>query len=381
VARYSAVGASRLAIIERARRALQQASVTLVPEAARDNAWRERAAKAIYRWITRTVDYKYDPDGTEQVQEPVATLSLGEGDCDDLVSLSIAMLKTVGVPARIVVIRQTGSDVFNHIYAQYKGATKSGDGDRWKPFDVTLDQTGGPAAPGDGPSQDIIAEKVVIPVRLAHGPPASTSAMLGPETKRALEALPADAGVVHPKRLKRERAEAPGEASGARADALADGASHDSQNDSPKDSPAGMAKSIKFFPSTEGRLIGEGAAPGTISATRSIARRAASEPEKKTVVVIDPDQYERLVKQRLQSGNYVCDTQNRIIIRDEAGREILPFTESPPSESDRTGADGQPSGEGAVEAGLPGGLGFWVVGGLAVGAMMMGGEQNGPGAN
>lgn len=96
-------------------------------------------AQALYRWITKHVEFIKDQFGIERLQSPDVTIQLGSGDCDDHAILSAAMLLSVGIPARlrVVALDPMRPEVFNHIFTEYF------DGQRWQSFDTTLNTFAG----------------------------------------------------------------------------------------------------------------------------------------------------------------------------------------------------------------------------------------------
>lgn len=328
IAEFALRGQGREPIHKAARKALRQAGVDLLPIQKQTPEWRERAARAVYEWMGPNVDYAYDPEGIEQVQEPTATLMLGQGDCDDMVSLAIAMLTSVGVPARIKVIRQNGSDVFNHIYAEYQGT--EGGRSQWKPFDPTLrrSEKGEYGRAGDGPDPSLIAEAVEVPVTGAPG-------NLGPRTEASLRNLPADAGVVPDHKLQRESSQPKQTAPSAMNGRTRSPTALSQAN--PTGQPVGGQSTAEDpFPTSGGDLTRSGRAPGT-------SKAITAAEEKETVVVVSPERYTELVEQSIRNGDFECTTEGRMVIRDPEGREILPSSEV--------------QAEGLLAAGIPG----WVV--------------------
>jgi hypothetical protein len=91
----------------------------------------KRAAHALFSWVSDRIKYVLDPISVETVQDPETTLKLKAGDCDDHSGLMAALLQSIGIPARFVVIG-SDPDRFQHIYteAQIKG--------EWIPVDTTL---------------------------------------------------------------------------------------------------------------------------------------------------------------------------------------------------------------------------------------------------
>lgn len=311
IAKFALRGQSRAPVHKAARNALRSEGVELLPLQKQTPDWRERAAHAIYEWMGPNVAYAYDPEGIEQVQEPTATLMLGQGDCDDMVSLAIAMLTSVGVPARIKVIRQTGSDVFNHIYAEYQGERQGTTrGERqWNAFDATLrrPEKGEYGRIGDAPDPSLIAESVEVPVT---GAPEK----LGPRTLAALRQLPADAGVVPDQKLQDESNSLPSNAPSSM-QAL-------SQASPTRSSSGGLSKTDRSQTSN-GDLTRSGA-PGT-------SKGNAVSQQKDEVVVVPPSRYVELVQQAAETGDFECTVGGRMVIRDAEGREILPSSEVQPS--------------------------------------------------
>lgn len=315
VAEYSLRGQSRRPVQDAAIEAIKEAGVEPVPVTQQDLAWKESAARAVYRWMGSRIRYAHDPEGIEQVQEPTATLALGQGDCDDMVSLAVAMLTGLGVPARIKVIRQEGSDVFNHIYAQYKGL-QSGRA-AWKDFDPTLHRPskGERGSAGDGPGEGLIAEAVVVPVTGAPG-------RLGQKTKAALSNLPADAGVVPDSTLQREKSNQPSPSSmqGSSRRPLRRNPSADSQGTSAK-----LNQEAKVTSSGEesdpGDLLNSASAPGSSKSMSAVPKL------KEEVVLVPPGEYAQLIEQAVETGDYECTVEGQIVIRDEQGKEILPAQE------------------------------------------------------
>jgi len=367
IAEFALRGQAREPVHQAARQALREGGAEPIPLPKQTPEWRERAARAIYEWMGPNVTYAHDPEGIEQVQEPTATLMLGQGDCDDMVSLAIAMLTSVGVPARIKVIRQTGSDVYNHIYAQYQGTTRGKK--QWKAFDPTLrrPEKGEYGQVGDGPDPSLIAESVQVPV--TGGP-----RRLGPETEAALRQLPADEGVVPDRKLQQEKTtqSPPGSPQSApsamskklrspsgRSPSGALGAPNGSSDPSTPSS-GGPPTSENTVPTRRANLTLLGQAPGSSKATG-----AAKQEEE--VVVVPPSRYANIVEQAVTTGDFECTVEGRIVIRDGQGREILPSSD--------TG--------GAITAGLPGWLTplLFATGGVALIAALTRDDSESGGSN
>lgn len=97
----------------------------------------------LFEFVRDGIEYRLDPLDTERVQDPVATLELGAGDCDDKVVLLAALAGSLGHLSRFVAQSSDGR-LFDHVYLE----TDAGRG--WVALDPTADGHGGVvrAAPG-----------------------------------------------------------------------------------------------------------------------------------------------------------------------------------------------------------------------------------------
>jgi transglutaminase-like putative cysteine protease len=97
----------------------------------------------LFEFVRDRIEYRLDPLDTERVQDPVATLELGSGDCDDKVVLLAALAGSLGHLSRFVAQSSDGH-TFDHVYLE----TDAGRG--WVALDPTADGHGGVvrAAPG-----------------------------------------------------------------------------------------------------------------------------------------------------------------------------------------------------------------------------------------
>ena len=84
----------------------------------KENAWEK--VEAIYDWVREHVEYK---DGA--LKGALAALRDGNGDCEELSSLFIAMCRVSGIPARTVWLP-------GHCYPEFYLEDKAGHG-RWFP--------------------------------------------------------------------------------------------------------------------------------------------------------------------------------------------------------------------------------------------------------
>lgn len=78
--------------------------------------------KAIADWIHRNITYVNDPFDLELLQNPVKTVKLRSGDCDDQTTLACSLLRAIRVPCKFRTIapgttRPRGKPLpFSHIY-------------------------------------------------------------------------------------------------------------------------------------------------------------------------------------------------------------------------------------------------------------------------
>lgn len=104
--------------------------------------WRGEIGR-LFEFVRDRITYRQDPVDAERVQDPVATLEIGSGDCDDLVVLLAALLGSLGYWSRFVAQTRDGLQ-FDHVYLETE--TPRG----WLALDPTADGHGGVirAAPG-----------------------------------------------------------------------------------------------------------------------------------------------------------------------------------------------------------------------------------------
>lgn len=115
---------------------------------------------AVYAYITKNVAYDYDfaenpPAG--YCPDPDTTLSTGKGICFDYASLAAAMLRSQGIPCKLITGYVSPNDVYhawNMIYLEGTGwitVEIKADPDSWERIDTTFAATGGNNAfVGDG---------------------------------------------------------------------------------------------------------------------------------------------------------------------------------------------------------------------------------------
>lgn len=97
----------------------------------------------LFEFVRDRIEYRLDPLDTERLQDPLATLELGSGDCDDKVILLAALAASLGHLSRFVAQSADGQ-TFDHVYLEAE--TDRG----WLALDPTADGQGGTprAAPG-----------------------------------------------------------------------------------------------------------------------------------------------------------------------------------------------------------------------------------------
>lgn len=97
-------------------------------------------ARVLYEFVRDKIRYVPDIEGTETLQWPTVTLDIGQGDCDDKVTLLCALLKSCGHPSRICAVKVDDDKNYSHVFAQ----TRIG------PHWITLETTEGRLPMGDG---------------------------------------------------------------------------------------------------------------------------------------------------------------------------------------------------------------------------------------
>jgi len=110
--------------------AVREIAVSILNTSGVDSWDPEGVARSIYSWVSRNVAYISDPVGAEYVQDPLTTVNLGAGDCDDHAALVGALALAVGLPARLAVVGNDQNS-FDHIFPEL---LVSGS---WVPCDTT----------------------------------------------------------------------------------------------------------------------------------------------------------------------------------------------------------------------------------------------------
>jgi transglutaminase-like putative cysteine protease len=70
---------------------------------------RRQAITLLQNWVRDNIVYVFDPTEVEWVQTPPKTLSLGTGDCDDKITLLLALLESVGFNTELLAVGGDGA--------------------------------------------------------------------------------------------------------------------------------------------------------------------------------------------------------------------------------------------------------------------------------
>lgn len=107
---------------------------------------------AVHDWVQKTIRYVKDPVGAELLTH-AETLAFDrhDGDCDDHSILEAALLGTLGIQTRFVVVGFTRPRVYSHVYLEAQvnlaGPTARPD-NKWMPLDpIVKTQPAGWSAP------------------------------------------------------------------------------------------------------------------------------------------------------------------------------------------------------------------------------------------
>jgi len=95
--------------------------------------------RAIFEFVRANVRYTLDTHDIEVLQDPLVTVQLGAGDCDDMAILLASLLECVGHPCRFVALSFDGPENYSHVLVQTRAA---GEG-QWLSLDATEDQPAG----------------------------------------------------------------------------------------------------------------------------------------------------------------------------------------------------------------------------------------------
>ena len=120
------------------------------------------AVKAICNWIVENISYDDDKasqlkDATGYVPNPDSTLSAGSGICFDYASLGAAMLRSQGIPTKIVTGYVSPGDIYHswimvYIDGTWKSARFNVTSNTWSRVDLTFAASSDNENVGDGKS-------------------------------------------------------------------------------------------------------------------------------------------------------------------------------------------------------------------------------------
>jgi len=116
-----------------------------------------QVAEALYRWMTRNINYVRDPWNIERIQSPDVTLRQKAGDCDDHAILSAALLQSLGIQTGFRIVSRTGR-TYDHIYTVFRSS------EGWKSFDTTVAKY-----PGFAFDETLIKKSKHLPNRMPGG--------------------------------------------------------------------------------------------------------------------------------------------------------------------------------------------------------------------
>ncbi len=136
------------------------ACVAKAREIAADASTESQALDAVCQWVTENVTYDTAlaataPDG--YVPDPDSTFESGTGICYDYASLTAAMLRSMGIPCKIVVGYVEPGNIYhawNMVYLDEGWTTvgMSGSAHSWGRIDTTFASAGAADSTGDGSS-------------------------------------------------------------------------------------------------------------------------------------------------------------------------------------------------------------------------------------
>lgn len=112
-----------MATVERMRALVNEWRVSpAIINAARSIVFNEPAkdelaeARALFRWVQRTIRYVRDVRDVETLATPLATLETRSGDCDDHATLLATLLEAIGFETRFVLASYQSDQAFEHVY-------------------------------------------------------------------------------------------------------------------------------------------------------------------------------------------------------------------------------------------------------------------------
>jgi len=100
-------------------------------------------AEKVYWWVRRNVKWERDPEGREMIRSPIVTLNRRIGDCDDHAILIASLLRSIGMPVRIVLVatRRWKPKNFNHVFVETQIDIPNHETKRIEPVWLAIDTT------------------------------------------------------------------------------------------------------------------------------------------------------------------------------------------------------------------------------------------------
>lgn len=77
-------------------------------------------AQAIHNWVVHNITYLPDPIFAEMIKPPLLMLAQPYGDCDDIATLTAALLASVGFPTRFQAVGYGEPGLFQHVFTLVK---------------------------------------------------------------------------------------------------------------------------------------------------------------------------------------------------------------------------------------------------------------------
>lgn len=116
---------------------------SLAADLAGDNDDLFLVVSSLASWTRNNIEYDLSTISVEASQPASWVLENREGVCDEMTNLFIAMLRSLGIPARFVSgLAYTNSPLFSEPWGAHGWAEVYFPGEGWVPFDVTYNQLG-----------------------------------------------------------------------------------------------------------------------------------------------------------------------------------------------------------------------------------------------
>lgn len=130
----------------------ESASVRKANELAGTVSNEEEVVRRVHAWIVENIEYDADKaerlvNASGYVPDPDATIALGKGVCFDYASLGAAMLRSQGVPCKIVTGTVSPDNVYHawieaYVDADWRTRSSGEHEDAWTLIDLTFDAGG-----------------------------------------------------------------------------------------------------------------------------------------------------------------------------------------------------------------------------------------------